>query len=252
MKKLNKEIILRIIILVCFALFYFSILINGKVLLYVHPRIKPFIIISMVAMVIIALFLIKEGNNKRRGKVKLYSYGIYLIPIVLGAFINSVEIDSTTVKSTEISSPKLSDGLTDNTSLYEIQGDSSGKKIKIEDNVIKITTDNFISSLEEILNNPNKYAEKDIEIQGFVYKDDTIHENQFVVGKLMMTCCAADTQIVGLLAEYDGAKNFDNDTWVKVKGKLAVGVYSGDQEIVIAVESLERDNDPDKNYVYPY
>ena len=107
MKKFNKEIILRIIILICFTLFYFSIIINGKVLLYVHPRIKPFIILAMIAMPIIALFSIKEGNNNKRKKVKLYSYGIYLIPIVLGSFINFVEIDSTTVKNTEIKQDKL-------------------------------------------------------------------------------------------------------------------------------------------------
>lgn len=252
MKKFNKEIILRIIILSCFTLFYFSIIINGKVLLYVHPRIKPFIILAMIAMPIIALCSIKEGNNNNRKKVKLYSYGIYLIPIVLGAFINSVEIDSTAVKSIEITSPKLTEVVEDDTNLYETQGNPSEKSIKIENDIIKITTDNYVSSLDEILNNPNQYADKNIEIDGFVYKDDTINENQFVVGRFMMVCCAADTQIVGLLAEYPGAKNFSNDTWVKVKGKLATGVYSGDQEIVIAVESIEIDDNPDKNYVYPY
>lgn len=248
MKKFNKEIILRIIILSCFTLFYFSIIINGKVLLYVHPRIKPFIILAMIAMPIIALFSIKEGNNSKRKKVKLYSYGIYLIPIVLGFFINFVEIDSTTVKSTEITSTKVSD----NTNLDKTEGYDSKKEIKIENNVIEITTENYMSSLDEILTNPNKYADKNIEIDGFVYRDETMKENQFVVGKFVMVCCAADTQVVGLLSEYPGAKNFDNDTWVKVKGKLATGVYSGNQEIVIDVESIERDNNPDKSYVYPY
>jgi len=248
MKKFNKEIILRIIILICFTLFYFSIIINGKVLLYVHPRIKPFIILAMIAMPIIALFSIKEGNNNKRNKVKLYSYGIYLIPIVLGSFINFVEIDSTTVKNTEITNTNVSD----NTNLDKTQGNDSEKAMKIENDVIKVTTENYISSINEILNNPNKYAGKNIEVEGFVYRDFSITGNQFVVGKFMMVCCIADTEIVGLLADYPGAKNFNNDTWVKVKGKLATGVYSGDQKIVIVVESIERDNNPDKSYVYPY
>lgn len=250
MKKLNKEFILRIIILICFTLFYLMIVINGKVLLYVHPRIKPFIIFAIIAMPIIAFFLIKERNT-RQNKVKLYSYGIYLIPMVLGTFINFVDIDSTTVKNTEISSPKISQDVSDNANLYNIQENDNKKSIKIENDVIKITTDNFIFSLDEILKNPNVYAQKNIEIEGFVYKDDSILGNEFVVGKFMMVCCAADTQVVGILAKYDAVKNFDSDTWVKVKGKLVTGVYSGGQEIIIVVESMERDNNPDKSYVYP-
>jgi len=250
MKKFNKEFILRIIILICFTLFYLMIVINGKVLLYVHPRIKPFIIFAIIVMPIIAFFLIKEGTNRRK-KAKLYSYGIYLIPIVLGAFINSVDIDSKTVKSTEISSPDVNQDVSGNANLYKIQGKDDNEAMKIENNVIKITTANFVASIDEIIKNPNIYADKNIEIDGFVYKDDSILGNEFVVGKLMMTCCAADTQVVGILGNYDGVKNFENDTWIKVRGKLERGKYSGGQEIIILVESMERDNDPDKSYVYP-
>ena len=42
MKKLNFDIIMKILILLCFSAFYLKIIVTNEITLYVHPRIIPF------------------------------------------------------------------------------------------------------------------------------------------------------------------------------------------------------------------
>lgn len=57
MKKLDMDVILKMLILLGFSIFYLVIILNNQILIYVHPRIVPFAIFGMISMFIIALFL---------------------------------------------------------------------------------------------------------------------------------------------------------------------------------------------------
>ena len=279
MKKLNVDIIIKILILLGFSVFYFRIIISNEILMYVHPRIVPFVVLGMIAMVIIALFLIKDSFHSKKKKFKIKNYIIFIIPLIMIFFMQSTSAESTTITSSDInantgsnitSNSNLNNVSTNNTNqdnnsingstfdLYEGktetngQGTSDKKELDIKDNVITVNSKNFVFSLDEILDNPDKYVGQEIEITGFVYKDKTLKENEFIVGRFMMVCCAGYLQIAGLGCEGNNLEAYDNDTWIKINGKIKNDTSDGTADPVIVVEHIEKDLNPDTSYVYPF
>ena len=279
MKKLNIENIIKILILLGFSLFYFRIIVNNEIIKYVHPRIVPFVVLGMIAMVIIALFLIKDSFYSKKKKFKIKNYIIFIIPLIMIFFMQSTSAESTTITSSDInvntdsnitSNSNLNNVSTNNTNQYNSsnngltfdlyggktetngQGISDKKELDIKDNVINVNSKNFVFSLDEILDNPDKYVGREIEITGFVYKDKTLKENEFIVGRFIMVCCAADLQIAGLGCEGTNLEDYPNDTWIKIKGKIKNDTSDGTADPVIVVEHMEKDLNPDTSYVYPF
>jgi len=279
MKKLNIENIIKILILLGFSLFYFRIIVTNEIIKYVHPRIVPFVVLGMIAMVIIALFLIKDSFHSKKKKFKIKNYIIFIIPLIMIFFMQSTSAESTTITSSDInvntgsnitSNSNLNNVSTNNTNqdnnsnngltfdLYggktetNGQGTSDKKELDIKDNVINVNSKNFVFSLDEILDNPDKYVGREIEITGFVYKDKTLKENEFIVGRFIMVCCAADLQIAGLGCEGTSLEDYPNDTWIKIKGKIKNDTSDGTADPVIVVEHMEKDLNPDTSYVYPF
>lgn len=275
MKKLNIESIIKILILLGFSLFYFRIIVNNEIIKYVHPRIVPFVVLGMIAMVIIALFLIKDSFHTKKKKIKIKNYIIFIIPLIMIFFMQSTSADSTSIKSSDINTNTGSniisnsnsnndtnqDNNLNNGSTFDLYGGktetngqvtSDKKELDIKDNVINVNSKNFVFSIDEILDNPDKYVGHEIEITGFVYKDKTLKENEFVVGRFMMVCCAADLQIAGIGCEGTNLESYPNDTWIKVKGKIKNDTSDGTADPVIVVEHMEKDLQPDTSYVYPF
>jgi len=279
MKKLNIENIIKILILLGFSVFYFRIIVNNEIIKYVHPRIVPFVVLGMIAMVIIALFLIKDSFHSEKKKFKIKNYIVFIIPLIMIFFMDSTSAESTAITSSDInanngsnitSNSNLNNVSTNNTnqdnksnndSTFDLyggktetngQGTSDKKELDIKDNVINVNSKNFVFSLDEILDNPDKYVGREIEITGFVYKDKTLKENEFIVGRFIMVCCAADLQIAGLGCEGTNLEAYPNDTWIKIKGKIKNDTSDGTADPVIAVEHMEKDLKPDTSYVYPF
>lgn len=70
----------------------------------------------------------------------------------------------------------------------------------------------------------SKFDNAEFEIVGFVYRDDFFEKNQFMVGRMLLTCCISDAQQIGVLVQGldsdDYKEKFTDDSWVSVKGKL--------------------------------
>jgi putative membrane protein len=95
-----------------------------------------------------------------------------------------------------------------------------------------------------------------ISLYGFVYKDDAFPEGTLLVSRLLMTCCAADTSLVGFHVRVEDADAFENDEWIQVTG--TVSAFQIDYEgktytmpILADGEIVHRDAPPDDPYIYP-
>jgi putative membrane protein len=281
MKKFNLDIVIKILILLGFSAFYLRIIRNNEIIMYVHPRIIPIVIFAMISMFIIALFLITESFRNKKKKVKVKNYVIFIIPLIMILFMqstnanstvttNDININSNISSNTDLSKSSnktynqgndLKNNLISTSSTYELysgktesdgQGTLDKNQLDIENNVIQVNLKNFVLSLDEILGNPDKYKGKEVEISGFVYKDKDLKENEFIIGRFMMVCCAADLQIAGIKCDSNNLASYDNDTWIKIKGKIETDTSEGEVDPVIVVEHIEKDLNPDTSYVYPF
>lgn len=92
---------------------------------------------------------------------------------------------------------------------------------------------------------------KTIELSGFVYRQDDFPSDQFVVARFGVTCCTADALPYGVMVTLPNAKDYPNDTWVKVKGTISKTMYQGEDIILVDVKKIQKIPEPKSPYVYP-
>jgi len=270
MKKINIEIIIKALILSSFSLYFFYLIQSKKILIYVHPRIVPFVILGIIGMIFITFFMLKDlivrGKTiKKKRKIRFKNYIIFIIPLIVVFFMESSNAKSNDIELSNINSSfdeqKTNVQVSENSEIRKDEesimvdnklGDIKTNRLEIYENTINITASNFVFSLCEILDHPDKYIGYDVNITGFVYRDNGFKENEFVIGRYIMVCCAADMQVTGIICTSNEAENYDNDTWIKITGRLTKEKYEDIEKVSIVVDNIEKDMNPDKSYVYPY
>lgn len=97
----------------------------------------------------------------------------------------------------------------------------------------------------------NNFVGKKMELSGFVYRPDDFKDNQIVVGRFAMQCCSADASPYGILVEFDHAKNYKNDTWVKITGTIGTTAYHENEILKVKATKVEKIKPPETPYIYP-
>ncbi|GAA0133893.1 TIGR03943 family protein [Paenibacillus sp. YSY-4.3] len=117
--------------------------------------------------------------------------------------------------------------------------------------IIEVTPEIYMEILSSIVTFKEHFLGKSIEISGFVYREPDLADNQLIVGRIAVQCCTADATPYGVLAEFIGASEFKDDTWVNVKGTIGETEYNGITIIKIDVAESSVINVPDTPYIYP-
>lgn len=139
-RRINIEAILRLVILLGFAIFFFSIIQSGKVELYVHPRIVPYIKFGIIAMISISLFTIRDIFKPKR-KVNVVPYLFFIIPLFLAFSLPAKSIDSTSMSFGDMKIVQQAKGTTsDNNSVDTTDNSSPGDGTAGTDNNLNADT----------------------------------------------------------------------------------------------------------------
>ncbi|NQX58228.1 TIGR03943 family putative permease subunit [Paenibacillus qinlingensis] len=117
---------------------------------------------------------------------------------------------------------------------------------------ILVQPDIYMEILSTIDLFKDNFIGKEIELTGFVYREeDKMRRNQFVVGRFAVSCCSADASPYGVLVEFPTAPNYSQDMWVKVTGTIQNGQYNGNDIFKIEATKIEKIEAPSSPYVYP-
>ncbi len=116
--------------------------------------------------------------------------------------------------------------------------------------ISKLSATNYTNILKAVHENIDSYVGIQINFTGYVYRVLDLNENQFILARDMIVSSDFQSVVVGFLCEYDTAKEFENDTWVELTGKIVKGEYHGDMPIV-KVTSLKKVDKPNDEFVYP-
>lgn len=265
-KKINIEAVLKLIILIGFALFFYYIIQTGKVLLYVNPRIVPYVKFGIVAMILLSLFIVPDIFKPKR-KPNIIPYVFFIIPLFMSFIFPAKSLDATSMAFGNINSTQQiinttqsnvlnSNATTDSNTGITANTDSTSDKVdwglQVQGDTIVMNDSNFVKWIQEISDNMGKYEGKKIELTGFVFKDKSFKANEFVPARFMMACCTADLQPVGFLSRYDRAAELKQDTWIKMTGKIEIVNYKGEKTPIIVAENIQKTAKPKSDYVYPY
>ena len=119
-----------------------------------------------------------------------------------------------------------------------------------------MTNENFINTYEDIYGNPHNYFGRAINMKGFIYKQKGLNKDEFILSRIVVSCCAADAQLVGILCDYSEGEKFTEGTWVNIEGTLGEREYkdykSGEISIIpiIKVNKIEKLDKQNNEYIY--
>lgn len=125
-------------------------------------------------------------------------------------------------------------------------------KMQTSEDYIVMDDDNFAQWLTELYTKPDVWAGKKITASGSVWKDGALFEkDEFALARMMMTCCAADMQPVGVLAQWSDVQALTDGEWIEVTGTLSKKTYKDSFDPLIIVETIKKIAPPQREYIYP-
>lgn len=284
-KKLNVNEFIWFLILIGFTYYFYRIISTNKLTLFVHPKMVKYVKFALYFFIVLVIF---QGKNiyafKKSKRLKL-GYIMFLIPLTLGFLLKPVGMsaDSAINKGFSLTSQlkintmkhkhiALEDGTEicehddENTHLVENANIVKNNNITIKNplesipllkgKTINMTNDIFINTYEDIYGNPHNYVGKTINMKGFIYNQKGLNKAEFILSRIVVSCCAADAQLVGILCDNSEEKMLTEGTWVNIEGILSEREYKDDKsgEIsvipIIKINKTEKIEKQENEYIY--
>lgn len=90
----------------------------------------------------------------------------------------------------------------------------------INSDIIEIDDADYGIWYMDVSERPEVYQGKTVKFKGQVLKNKYFKDKNFVPGRQVMTCCAADLQFIGYISYYDHVSSLENKQWVTVTATI--------------------------------
>jgi uncharacterized repeat protein (TIGR03943 family) len=238
----RREAFFRTILLIGLSLFLYNRLLSGAITFYINRR---FIWLTWGATLVLLIMGIAQGQRILNPKSRIsnlgspglpvWSYFALLVPLSLGVVIPPQPLGASVAGNR---------GLTSSAGIAQEEAGSSLS----------------VPARRDILGwlrafgpepDPEAFAGRSVEVVGFVYRDEEMAADQFMVARFLIVCCVADAIPVGLPVRYTEAAHLELDTWVRVRGTFAAGEVQGERLPVVIAEEVTVVPQPVQPYLYP-
>ncbi len=88
--------------------------------------------------------------------------------------------------------------------------------------VVEIEDRDYALFYSDLMENMKQYDGKTVKFRGLCANNPSLPADKFIVGRYVMTCCAADTQYCGMLASSPLASTIRDSSWVDITAKLEI------------------------------
>lgn len=157
----------------------------------------------------------------------------------------------------------------ESTEVEEIQTSEPVKDTSTEEAVEKVSTtstsnsdsifvDEMYDFIVDVFEHPDLYENKTVTVEGFVYTEEGYSQDSLILSRLVMSCCAADSYVMGVFVKYGGASQLNDGDWYRMTGVMEMDAiknpYTEEYEMILTlkpqqVESIEPYANP---YIYAY
>lgn len=239
-KKLNINEFVWFLILVLFTYYFYSLIHSGDLKLFLHPKMFIYVYMACGFFLVLSVFQVAkifEQCIKQRFK---YGYILFFIPLFLGFVVKP---------------NGLNNSVSNNRGISVLHQHSYKMRNVTDKDLLEVDSSNFYDVLEGLSHNPDQYKGKKINISGFIYKESSFDRNQFVIARMAVACCAADTQIVGLMCNYNNAYKLKENQWVRATGyidTISISINGIEDKIpLLVLETIKEIEEPKDKYIYP-
>ncbi len=278
-KNTRLQVILQAVILFGFALYFTCVVAFGSVYQYVHERHVPMLLLSAAVFLVLGILKLRPGRfmsallpvfSTDRGHSSAFGFVVFAVALLGMSATSGIAVrfsqfaytdslggqsvippvnvpSSSTVVESGVVAPfdtTVSPGITVPSGVES--------KMQTSDGGIVMNDDNFAQWLTELYTKPDTWIDKKITATGSVWKDGELFEkDEFALARMMMTCCAADMQPVGVLAQWADVQALTEGEWIEVTGTLSKKPYKDSFDPLIIVETIKKINPPRREYIYP-
>ena len=92
----------------------------------------------------------------------------------------------------------------------------------IDADVIAIDDADYALWYRDMSEKTEEYDGKTVKFRGMVAHNPALRQNELIIGRKVMTCCADDIAYTGLVANYDAASLFSDGAWMNVTAKISL------------------------------
>lgn len=227
------------------AYIYFS----GNLGNYLAPNMHKNIIIAGIVLFIIGLVLLRKKHLHYEFKK---SDILLLIPIIFLFLSQDGQLDTSIVRSkTSKMAPSMNQVENKSNNKTNTNQNINKNPNSIDFNIVdaayvKLSSDiTYNAKLESIVG-------KTIRVRGFALKKDSyLPKGYFAIGKLLVSCCAADSGYGGFIAKYDLSK-IKEDHWYEITGVIGQTKDKYDQDIGYIEVTKVKEINKKKENMYAY
>lgn len=134
-----------------------------------------------------------------------------------------------------------------NKDAYIIPLDKNGKQISFADDLpyklgdeMTINDDEFGVFYIDTFDSRSRYDGKIVEFNCMTMLSKQLPKDTFVAGRLAMTCCANDIQLIGHLCSYKGNLDIKNKGWIRLRARVHyLDVGEAEPQVVLELLSAE-------------
>lgn len=250
MRRINPGALLWSIILSITVVGIFHLLGSGQLAFFLHPRTWGFLRLATVFLLLLCLVSWRDSYSTHTYRPVSLAHALFLLPLLLALSCPPQML------TLEVISKK---GL-----LGVLRGHAANctethapLAVFAPDQTIIVNDENFLAVMEALWEHTDTYLGCELEMLGFVYEDPLLGPDDFVLARLVMTCCAADAEVAGLLCRYSERSGLAAGQWITVRGRIGkMPFYNAALREVIEMPYLQvteiiPSEKPAQEYVYP-
>ncbi|MBP2632273.1 MAG: hypothetical protein H6Q70_2901 [Firmicutes bacterium] len=245
MSQLNRESLARTLILLGFFLLLFSLIITDQLTLYVHPRIV--MLIEMSAGLLFMMFLLQGWKlsktwNKPTEECKHWKYMPFVFTLLVALILPNTSLNASLVSNKGVNSQVT-------TEISKKDYRPLAPEMRQTD-LIKVDDNNFVDVMSELYRYPQEYVGKQIEMSGFVFKDESTPQDQFSLIRYVVGCCVADALPSGPSCEINNATEYSDGSWYQIQGTIENSEENGKAVPVIKVTWTRPIHEKSSPYIF--
>jgi uncharacterized repeat protein (TIGR03943 family) len=234
-----KGIVLRVI-----GLFGFVLWMRGSLPLYIHERFVWLVVAASIGLVWIGAVYhsrrarIAEQYHHHHGEFSWGGLFLVLLPIIFGLTAPQAPLGSDALRNRTVSVESMPSLATPGNTRVLL---TPNRKRTILDWVLLL------------LNDPESDAlvGEQADVTGFVYHDEGMGAEIFLISRFVVSCCAADAVPVSLPVFWSGSDALENDQWVEVSGHFAIREIAEKRITILIADTVTLIDMPTMPYLYP-
>lgn len=238
-------------ILIGLSLFLLSRILMGNLFFYINQRFFSLTVFAVIGLLLLGLsyrFRTGQAGHEHHDHDPGHAHtpsltwtGFLLIasPIVLGLLIPPRPLGAAAMTNRDTSIVSL-------TSATAPDSERVLAKPKAERNIL-----DWLLEFRSV-SDRSTLAGEAVKVTGFVYRDERFGQEQFMVSRFVLSCCAADAAPLGMVVHWSESGQLEADQWVEVTGTLEPGEFGGEPMPFIRAATVTPTEIPSQPYLYPF